>query len=175
MALNLKCESCKNKFENEAIAGLEIKIIKIPAGPLGQRIDRFDDSGISKLRKDLYYREKRRLQIGKSNEALEKITHYINEQLGETIFPWCALVEQRRILCDEEPDRDPYRLVYQAIASKDGVAQVVLSDDEGDEEKDSKNELHKYQLTAKCARNCARISPHSNPCIGHLHYFITNK
>jgi hypothetical protein len=160
MATNLKCESCKNEFEKAAITGLGIKIIKIPTGPLGQRIDRIDDSGISKLRKDLYYREKRRLQIGKSSEALEKITHYINEQLGETTFPWCALVEQRRILCDEEPARDPYRLVYHAIASKDGVAQVVLTDDE---ENDSKNELHKYQKSFLDLLRTIGVAPLSTP------------
>ena len=133
-ALNLLLGEASSIVENERTyaCGLKVVIHPLPAGPL---ISWLDDPKEASAKFAVGLPKAKRVQI--ERDAIRKATlkrqseldAHLSAHIANKQGVWLALVEMDEKLRDE-PERDPYVLVYQALARRDVLAQVVLFDPE---------------------------------------------
>jgi hypothetical protein len=134
MAVDLLLGTPSSIAENERsyACGLKVAIHPIPAGPF---VSKLDDPKEAAAKFASGLPQVKRIQVEK--DAIRKATLKRQTELDDHLklhLPtkqgvWLALVEMDKKLRDE-PERDPYVLVYQALARHDLLAQVVLFDPE---------------------------------------------
>lgn len=118
--------------ERSYACGLKIAIHPIPAGPFVSKLDDPKEA-VAKFASGLP--QVKRIQVEKDairNATLKRrgeLDDHLKVHLPTKQGVWLALVEMDEKL-REEPERDPYVLVYQALAQHDLLAQVVLFDPE---------------------------------------------
>lgn len=110
---------------------LTVRVTAVAAGPFAARLDDPEQAltglNLSQI--------KRRQVIRKStedaaNSRLDEMAKYL-DQLPQMDGIWAAIVEMDEKVADEAR-RDPYNLVYKAVAERSGIAQVVLFNPEED-------------------------------------------
>lgn len=130
LLLGAPCSIAEN--ERSYACGLKVAIHPIPAGPF---VSKLDDPKEAAAKFASGLPQVKRIQVEK--DAIHKATLKRQTELDDHLklyLPikqgvWLALVEMDKKLRDE-PERDPYVLVYQALARHDLLAQVVLFDPE---------------------------------------------
>ncbi|MFJ3048428.1 RNaseH domain-containing protein [Herbaspirillum chlorophenolicum] len=152
-ALDLLLGEASSIVENERIysCGLKVVIHPIPAGPFVAKLDDPKEAsakftaGLPNAKRMQVERDAiRKATLKRQSELDEHLNSYMDTKQGV----WLALVEMDKKLRDE-PERDPYVLVYQALARRDTLAQVVLFDPEEREKfrlTPSKDDPHPFKL-----------------------------